>query len=173
MTVSTDDRYLFPDASCSNLETLTVERFTHHGFCAHTHVCIILMVFEDPTHVRMSVFRVVFTLTIRSCAFVCARKRRQTRLKRTKAKRVFDDPARVRRKQVIELSSYLEKRIAGTAADADKAVSEYNEIGKVVTVGDGIARVYGLNNVQAGEVRPCFPSSPESRVLKQHRRITF
>lgn len=54
--------------------------------------------------------------------------------------------------QVIELSSYLEKRIAGTAADADKAVSEYNEIGKVVTVGDGIARVYGLNNVQAGEV---------------------
>lgn len=55
--------------------------------------------------------------------------------------------------QVIELSSYLEKRIAGTAADADKAVSEYNEIGKVVTVGDGIARVYGLNNVQAGEVR--------------------
>lgn len=55
--------------------------------------------------------------------------------------------------QVIELSSYLEKRIASSAADADKAVSEYNEIGKVVTVGDGIARVYGLNNVQAGEVR--------------------
>lgn len=54
--------------------------------------------------------------------------------------------------QVIELSGYLEKRIAGTAADADKAVSEYNEIGKVVTVGDGIARVYGLNNVQAGEM---------------------
>ena len=54
---------------------------------------------------------------------------------------------------MIELSGYLEKRIAGTAADADKAVSEYNEIGKVVTVGDGIARVYGLNNVQAGEVR--------------------
>lgn len=54
---------------------------------------------------------------------------------------------------MIELSSYLEKRIAGTAESADKAVSEYNEIGKVVTVGDGIARVYGLNNVQAGEVR--------------------
>lgn len=59
---------------------------------------------------------------------------------------------RNKRRQVIELSSYLEKRIAGTAEDADKAVSEYNEIGKVVTVGDGIARVYGLNNVQAGEV---------------------
>ncbi|CAM9106295.1 unnamed protein product [Ectocarpus sp. 6 AP-2014] len=54
--------------------------------------------------------------------------------------------------QVIELSSYLEKRIASTATDADKAVSEYNEVGKVVTVGDGIARVYGLNNVQAGEM---------------------
>ena len=54
--------------------------------------------------------------------------------------------------QVIELSSYLEKRISSTAESADKAVSEYNEIGKVVTVGDGIARVYGLNKVQAGEV---------------------
>lgn len=59
--------------------------------------------------------------------------------------------------QVIELSSYLEKRIAETAADANKSVSEYNEIGKVVTVGDGIARVYGLNNVQAGEVRAHIP----------------
>lgn len=56
---------------------------------------------------------------------------------------------------MIELSSYLEKRIASTATDANKAVSEYNEVGKVVTVGDGIARVYGLNNVQAGEVRVC------------------
>ncbi|CAM9397145.1 unnamed protein product, partial [Choristocarpus tenellus] len=51
-----------------------------------------------------------------------------------------------------ELSSYLEKRIASSASAADKAVAEYNEVGKVVTVGDGIARVYGLNNVQAGEV---------------------
>lgn len=59
---------------------------------------------------------------------------------------------------MIELSSYLEKRIAGTAESADKAVSEYNEIGKVVTVGDGIARVYGLNNVQAGEVSAAFVS---------------
>ena len=26
-----------------------------------------------------------------------------------------------------------------------------NEIGRVVSVGDGIARVYGLNEIQAGE----------------------
>lgn len=54
---------------------------------------------------------------------------------------------------MIELSSYLEKRISGSADDADKAAANYSEVGKVVTVGDGIARVYGLNNVQAGEVR--------------------
>ena len=30
--------------------------------------------------------------------------------------------------------------------------AEVSEIGKVLTVGDGIARVYGLDNVQAGEM---------------------
>lgn len=61
--------------------------------------------------------------------------------------------------QVIELSSYLEKRISGSAESADQAAASYSEVGKVVTVGDGIARVYGLNNVQAGEVRPTvFPA---------------
>ena len=29
---------------------------------------------------------------------------------------------------------------------------EISEVGTVLTVGDGIARVYGLNNVQAGEM---------------------
>lgn len=57
------------------------------------------------------------------------------------------------KKKVIELSSYLEKRISGSSENADQAASSYSEVGKVVTVGDGIARVYGLNNVQAGEVR--------------------
>ncbi|MFM7680741.1 MAG: F0F1 ATP synthase subunit alpha, partial [Candidatus Fonsibacter sp.] len=28
---------------------------------------------------------------------------------------------------------------------------EVSEVGQVLTVGDGIARVYGLDNVQAGE----------------------
>ena len=30
--------------------------------------------------------------------------------------------------------------------------TEVSEVGKVLTVGDGIARVYGLDNVQAGEM---------------------
>jgi len=52
--------------------------------------------------------------------------------------------------QVIELSNYLEQRISATAAEASGA--EYAETGKVISVGDGIARVYGLANVQAGEM---------------------
>jgi F-type H+-transporting ATPase subunit alpha len=51
--------------------------------------------------------------------------------------------------QVIELSNYLESRISASGADAGAA---YTEIGKVISVGDGIARVYGLDNVQAGEM---------------------
>jgi F-type H+-transporting ATPase subunit alpha len=51
----------------------------------------------------------------------------------------------------IELSSYLEKRISG-ATNTKTSATEYNEVGKVISVGDGIARVYGLNNVQAGEM---------------------
>jgi len=51
--------------------------------------------------------------------------------------------------QVIELSNYLEARISSTSSES---VSEYAEVGKVISVGDGIARVYGLNNVQAGEM---------------------
>eukprot|EP00619_Florenciella_sp_RCC1007_P014118 CAMPEP_0205905978 /NCGR_PEP_ID=MMETSP1325-20131115/1660_1 /ASSEMBLY_ACC=CAM_ASM_000708 /TAXON_ID=236786 /ORGANISM="Florenciella sp., Strain RCC1007" /LENGTH=544 /DNA_ID=CAMNT_0053271945 /DNA_START=45 /DNA_END=1679 /DNA_ORIENTATION=- len=52
--------------------------------------------------------------------------------------------------QVIELSNYLEQRISATAAETSGA--EYAETGKVISVGDGIARVYGLANVQAGEM---------------------
>ena len=46
-----------------------------------------------------------------------------------------------------ELSSLLEQRISGhySAMDID-------EIGRVLSVGDGIARVYGLNKIQAGEM---------------------
>jgi F-type H+-transporting ATPase subunit alpha len=51
--------------------------------------------------------------------------------------------------QVIELSSYLESRISASGSDSG---AEYTEIGKVISVGDGIARVYGLANVQAGEM---------------------
>merc|ERR1719407_180108 len=51
---------------------------------------------------------------------------------------------------VVELSSYLEKRIGDVAGGGDALA--FNEMGNVISVGDGIARVYGLNSVQAGEM---------------------
>jgi F-type H+-transporting ATPase subunit alpha len=53
---------------------------------------------------------------------------------------------------VIELSNYLEQRISQTSAEYAASAASFDEIGKVVSVGDGIARVYGLNKVQAGEM---------------------
>jgi len=52
--------------------------------------------------------------------------------------------------QVIELSNYLETKIS-SAKGLDTSAS-YAEMGKVISVGDGIARVYGLQKVQAGEM---------------------
>ncbi len=46
-----------------------------------------------------------------------------------------------------EISSIIEQQIAAF----DKGV-ESHEVGTVLTVGDGIARVYGLDYVQAGEL---------------------
>jgi len=46
-----------------------------------------------------------------------------------------------------ELSTILEERIANYGAQV-----EIDEFGRVLSVGDGIARVYGLNSVQAGEM---------------------
>ncbi|KNZ58080.1 ATP synthase F1, alpha subunit [Puccinia sorghi] len=46
-----------------------------------------------------------------------------------------------------EVSSILEERIGGSSAAAD-----VQETGRVLTIGDGIARVYGLRNVQAEEM---------------------
>ena len=53
---------------------------------------------------------------------------------------------------VIELSSYLEKRISQKSAEYAASAASFDEVGRVVSVGDGIARVYGLNKVQAGEM---------------------
>jgi len=52
-----------------------------------------------------------------------------------------------------EISEILKQQIAGFDADANVA-----EVGTVLTVGDGIARVYGLQNVMAGEMVE-FPSA--------------
>ena len=46
-----------------------------------------------------------------------------------------------------EISEILKSEIANFGADADVA-----EVGQVLSVGDGVARVYGLDNVQAGEM---------------------
>lgn len=46
-----------------------------------------------------------------------------------------------------EVSSVLEDRISNYYAKVN-----IDEVGKVLTIGDGIARVYGLNNVRAGEM---------------------
>jgi len=46
-----------------------------------------------------------------------------------------------------EISSILEERILGVAPKAD-----LEETGRVLSIGDGIARVYGLNNIQADEM---------------------
>ncbi len=52
-----------------------------------------------------------------------------------------------------EISEILKQQIAGFDAEANVA-----EVGTVLTVGDGIARVYGLQNVMAGEM-VSFPSA--------------
>lgn len=53
---------------------------------------------------------------------------------------------------VIELSNYLEQRISQKSSQFAESAASFDEVGKVVSVGDGIARVYGLNKVQAGEM---------------------
>lgn len=49
--------------------------------------------------------------------------------------------------RAAEISSILKEQIAGFGAEADVA-----EIGQVISVGDGVARVYGLDKVKAGEM---------------------
>ncbi len=49
--------------------------------------------------------------------------------------------------RAAEISSILKEQIRNFGKEA-----EVSEVGQVLTVGDGIARVYGLDNVQAGEM---------------------
>ena len=49
--------------------------------------------------------------------------------------------------QAAEISAILKDQIKNFGQDAEVA-----EVGRVLSVGDGIARVYGLDNVQAGEM---------------------
>lgn len=50
-------------------------------------------------------------------------------------------------KGTAEVSSILEEKILGADTSAD-----LEETGRVLSIGDGIARVYGLRNVQAEEM---------------------
>src|SRR6266403_1035252 len=49
--------------------------------------------------------------------------------------------------RAAEISSILKQQIANFGTEAESA-----EVGQVLAVGDGIARVFGLDNVQAGEM---------------------
>ena len=58
-----------------------------------------------------------------------------------------------------EISSILKEQIKNFGQEA-----EVSEIGQVLSVGDGIARVYGLDNVQAGEMVE-FPGGVQGMAL--------
>jgi F-type H+-transporting ATPase subunit alpha len=49
--------------------------------------------------------------------------------------------------QPAEISAILKREIQNFGAEA-----QVSEVGQVLSVGDGIARIYGLDNVQAGEM---------------------
>jgi F-type H+-transporting ATPase subunit alpha len=49
--------------------------------------------------------------------------------------------------QATEISSILKNRISNFSAKTDTS-----EVGTVISVGDGIARIYGLEKIQAGEL---------------------
>src|ERR1700734_15188 len=49
--------------------------------------------------------------------------------------------------RAAEISAILKEQIANFGSEADVA-----EVGQVLSVGDGIARVYGFDNFQAGEM---------------------
>ena len=49
--------------------------------------------------------------------------------------------------RAAEISAILKEQIANFGTEA-----EVSEVGRVLSVGDGIARVYGLDQVQAGEM---------------------
>ena len=61
--------------------------------------------------------------------------------------------------RAAEISNILKKQIADFEAQADMA-----EIGIVLSIGDGVARVWGLDNVQAGEMVD-FPGDVKGMAL--------
>merc|ERR1711871_724983 len=76
------------------------------------------------------------------------------------AAREFQSTAKNAAIGAAEISSILEGRISSFYEDVN-----IDEIGRVLTVGDGIARVYGLNKVQAGEMIEFQPSGLKGMAL--------
>merc|ERR1712153_144958 len=76
------------------------------------------------------------------------------------ATRNFHGTAQRNAMGAAEVSSILEDRIKSFYADTN-----IEEIGRVLTVGDGIARCYGLNKVQAGEMVEFQPSGLKGMAL--------
>ena len=61
--------------------------------------------------------------------------------------------------KAAEISAILKEQITGLDKQSDIA-----EVGQVISVGDGVARVYGLDNVQAGEMVE-FPGGVKGMAL--------
>ena len=61
--------------------------------------------------------------------------------------------------RAAEISAILKEQIANFGTEADVA-----EVGQVLSVGDGIARIYGLDKVQAGEMVE-FPGGVKGMAL--------
>jgi F-type H+-transporting ATPase subunit alpha len=65
--------------------------------------------------------------------------------------------------RAAEISAILKEQIRGFGAEAEVA-----DIGRVLSVGDGIARIHGLDNVQAGEMVE-FPGGVKGMALNLER----
>ena len=65
--------------------------------------------------------------------------------------------------RAAEISAILKDQIKNFGEEAD-----VSDVGQVLTVGDGIARVYGLDNVQAGEMVE-FPGGIKGMALNLER----
>ena len=60
-----------------------------------------------------------------------------------------------------EISAILREQLAGL-----KTESDIQEVGTILQVGDGIARIYGISNVQSGELIEF-----ENGVIKAARQV--
>ena len=68
--------------------------------------------------------------------------------------------------RAAEISAILREQIKNFGQEA-----EVSEVGQVLSVGDGIARAYGLDNVQAGEMVE-FENGVRGMALNLEKRWT-